>query len=66
LWKIQPQWVVTPGKQTNKPDAFNGNNFWHLVDITIVQKQKTKKKLSNYRQDKLKAALCSIFETLKR
>ena len=26
LWKIQPQWVVTPGKQTNKHevDTLNG------------------------------------------
>jgi len=22
LWKIQPQWVVTPGKQTNKRSHF--------------------------------------------
>jgi len=27
LWKIQPQWVVTPGKQTNKQWSVNSVEF---------------------------------------
>jgi len=32
LWKIQPQWVVTPGKQTNKLEC---NSFLHSINKTV-------------------------------
>jgi hypothetical protein len=34
LWKIQPQWVVTPGKQTNnKQTKYIRNNCYLLREI---------------------------------
>jgi hypothetical protein len=31
LWKIQPQWVVTPGKQTNTDHSQTGSNQIHYT-----------------------------------
>jgi hypothetical protein len=35
LWKIQPQWVVTPRKQTNKQTNFI-MKYWHSDWVVLV------------------------------
>jgi hypothetical protein len=34
LWKIQPQWVVTPGKQTNKPMNKQQSRYLSTLPVT--------------------------------
>jgi hypothetical protein len=34
--KIQPQWVVTPGKQTNKQGLITANKFVILIVIYFI------------------------------
>ena len=35
LWKIQPQWVVTAGKQTNKQTNLENSNI--IIPVSYVQ-----------------------------
>jgi hypothetical protein len=37
LWKIKPQWVVTPGKQTNKQTCIVHDDNFNLFNQILMQ-----------------------------
>jgi hypothetical protein len=36
MWKIQPQWVVTPGKQTNKQTQIHNKRLTERMLFTFT------------------------------
>jgi hypothetical protein len=71
--KIQPQWVVTPGKQTNKQHTVlvttkRGNKYFETVEqykyfeITLTYKNSSHEGIKAYRSQEMIAIIrCSKF-----